>query len=142
MFLRVSERLYRGPQPGILDLERLKLKGLKSVINLRDESVESRCLALSAGLKYHHIRVRDWHHPTADQVDEFLELLFTWDWAPALVHCWGGVGRTGIFVSCYRIRHHGWECESALERSDEETPHLIMSELQRDWIREWCRPPS
>lgn len=142
MYLQISEHLFRGPQPGYNDLVRLQKKGLKAVFNLRDESVETRALALSLGLNYHHIRVRDWHHPTAEQVEEFLELLLSPGWSPALVHCWGGVGRTGIFVSCYRIRYHGWDCERALSQSDEETPHLIMSELQRDWLRRWCQPGS
>lgn len=139
VYQRISRHVFRGPQPGYNDLVRLQQQGLKAVFNLRDESVESRALALSLGLNYHHIRVRDWHHPTESQVEEFLELLFSPGWAPALVHCWGGVGRTGIFVSCYRIRHHGWEVEQALSKSDEETPHLIMSELQRDWLRQWSR---
>ena len=139
-FLRISEHLYRGPQPSLNDLEKLQRRGLKAVFNLRDESVESRALALAAGLKYHHIRVRDWHVPTAEQFDEFMALLAQPGWAPALIHCWGGVGRTGIFASCYRILH-GMEVEAALSLSDEETPHLIMSEPQREWIRRWAAHP-
>ena len=31
------------------------------------------------------------------------------------VHCWGGVGRTGIVVGCYLVRH-GLAPQQALER--------------------------
>ena len=44
------------------------------------------------------------------------------------------MGRTGLFVSCWRIRM-GMPVEQALRLSDQETPHLGMSQLQRDWLR-------
>lgn len=131
-FLRVDRQLWRGPQPDRHDLEDLKSKGLRAVFNLREEAHHSRALSLGCGLKYHAIPIRDWHVPTVKQVEEFFELL-DGDFAPALVHCWGGVGRTGIFVSLYRVRQ-GMPLQDALELSDRETPHLLMSDLQRDWL--------
>lgn len=72
--------------------------------------------------------------PLLEQVHEFLEMLKLTEFSPGLVHCWGGVGRTGIFVSCYRASQ-GMAVEAAIRLSDEETPHLVMSELQREWLR-------
>ncbi len=116
------------------------------VYNLRLESQQSRSLARDTGLIYHELLVEDWNVPRPEQVQEFLEMLAEPEgvMAPGLVHCWGGVGRTGIFVSCYRVAR-GMDLEEAIDLSDRETPHLLMSPLQRDWLRahqhRWKWPP-
>ncbi|MBS2040697.1 hypothetical protein JST97_37265 [bacterium] len=115
----------------------MKHRGLRAVYNLRGESDASRTLALKAGLNYHHLPVEDWNVPDLSQVTEFLDMLKVPDFLPGLVHCWGGAGRTGIFVSCYRVSQ-GMELEAAIELSDQETPHLLMSQLQRDWLRRYA----
>lgn len=134
-FLQVDSKLWRGPQPTPNDLSQLKHRGLRAVYNLREESGASRALALNAGLNYHHVPVEDWNVPALRQVQEFLDMLNLPEFSPGLIHCWGGVGRTGIFVSCYRVSQ-GMEMESAIQLSDQETPHLLMNELQRNWLRQ------
>jgi protein-tyrosine phosphatase len=133
-FLQVDERLWRGPQPDRDDLEDLKSKGLRAVFNLREEAQHSRALALACGLRYHALPIEDWSVPTLAQVEEFFELVDTDEFAPALVHCWGGVGRTGILVTLYRVRA-GMPLAAAIALSDRETPHLLMSQLQRNWLQ-------
>ena len=34
---------------------------------------------------------------------------------PVMVHCWGGIGRTGVIVGCWLARH-GWPGAAALKR--------------------------
>ena len=34
---------------------------------------------------------------------------------PVFLHCWGGFHRTGIVVAVYRIRHCGWDEETAAD---------------------------
>ena len=34
---------------------------------------------------------------------------------PVMVHCWGGIGRTGVSVGCWLARH-GWPGAAALKR--------------------------
>lgn len=132
-FLQVDDRIWRGPQPDEDDLLQLKEAGLRAVFNLREESTLSRELASECGLAYHHIPVEDWTVPHLDQVDEFFEMLAQTGFAPALVHCWGGIGRTGIFVSLYRVRN-GMGIEEAIRLSDLETPHMQMSGMQKEWL--------
>ena len=134
-FLQVDSKLWRGPQPTPNDLSQLKHRGLRAVYNLREESTQSRSLALNAGLNYHELLVEDWNIPRLEQVREFLEMLAVPDFAPGLVHCWGGVGRTGVFVCCYRVAQ-GMGMQAAIELSDEETPHLQMNQLQRNWLHQ------
>jgi protein tyrosine phosphatase (PTP) superfamily phosphohydrolase (DUF442 family) len=133
-FLLAGPGLYRGPQPRAEDLQALQSRGLRSVVNLREESDESLYYCRHLGLAYHGIPVVDWTVPETAQVEEFLALMQHLPNRPLLVHCWGGVGRTGLFVSCWRIRM-GMGAEEAIRLSDMETPHQGMSQIQRDWIR-------
>ncbi|MBI3927755.1 MAG: dual specificity protein phosphatase family protein [Armatimonadetes bacterium] len=132
----VSPHLYRSPQPRGEDLQEMIRGGLRSVINLRSESYESKLLCQGLGLRYHHIAVDDWTVPSFEQVDEFLKLLEDPENCPALVHCYAGVGRTGTFVSCYRV-YRGMAAEQAIGLSDQETPWMGMSQVQRDYIRQF-----
>lgn len=130
--------LYRGPQPSLEALVALARRGLRLVVNLRAESDLSRDLCERLRLDYLHLPVVDWSIPDLRQVETFLERAEDPASRPLLVHCFGGVGRTGIFVSCYRIRQ-GMPVEEALRRSDRETPWLSMNEIQREWVRAFSR---
>ena len=56
---------------------------------------------------YHRFPIRDHSIPSAetmtailDTIDEAIE-----NGSCVYVHCWGGVGRTGMVVGCYLVRH-------------------------------------
>jgi protein-tyrosine phosphatase len=138
--LQVSAALYRSPQPDFEDLLRLKSHGISAVVNLREEAVESEFFARQAGLKYLHLAVVDWSLPSLEQVNEFLDFLESEQHRPALVHCAAGVGRTGLFVACYRIRQ-GLEVEAAIKLSNGESPlpGVTMNAAQQDFVRKFAR---
>lgn len=132
----VGPGLYRSPQPQLEHLMELKAQGLMSLVNLRAESDESRWYCERAGVAYHHIPVDDWTCPVHEQVEQFLDLMAAEGTRPLLVHCWGGVGRTGLFVSAWRIQQ-GMSCLEAVQLSDMETPWMGMNAEQREWLRAW-----
>lgn len=135
--LMVSPQLYRSPQPNPDDLASLKEKGLKMVVNLREESQASEDHCKIVGLDYLYLSVVDWDLPSINQVMEFLDLFKEGsDKPPVLVHCLAGVGRTGIMVSCYRIARK-MSAQQAIALSDQETPHMGMSERQRSFLHEF-----
>lgn len=129
---QVDGLLYRSPQPGQNDLEEARGRGVRLVVNLREESTASEELCRKLGLDYHFLPVPDQSTPRLEQVREFLEVVQAR--GPALVHCWAGRGRTGLFVACYRV-WRGVEAEEAIRLSDAEALSRGMRDVQRDFVR-------
>ena len=100
---------------------------------------------------YHRFAIRDHGIPSRETmaailttIDEAIE-----NGKGVYVHCWGGVGRTGIVVGCYLVRH-GLAPQQALERvhilfntrpqnyysTSPETPE------QFEFVRSWREIPN
>ena len=84
--LNFAPKLYRSSQPECVDLERMKEKGLRRVINLREEAEDSRHYCRHLALSYTHIPVKDWDVPNLNQVQEFIQIVSDRESLPALVH--------------------------------------------------------
>lgn len=132
-WVAVSPHLMRGPQPQEEDLRDLMANGLHGVVNLRLESEQSRELCQQLGLQYHYFPVRDWTCPDRRQIEEFLGIFEQSLAGPLLVHCMGGVGRTGVFVSCYRIAR-GMDPAQAIRLSHTEVSWMSMNEEQMQFV--------
>lgn len=87
---------------------------------------------------------REYMQQILDVVDNAIE-----DGHVVYAHCWGGIGRTGLVVGCYLVRH-GLTGEQALaelarlwrgvQKSDT-WPTTPETEEQENWIRTWVEPP-
>jgi protein-tyrosine phosphatase len=68
-------------------------------------------------LTYHRFPIRDHGIPTSQHMTDILDVIDDSinNGSPVYIHCWGGVGRTGIAVACYFIRH-GLSADDALLR--------------------------
>ena len=70
-------------------------------------------------VRYRRLPIVDMGVPDEAQLEEILAALHEAELAgrPAVVHCWGGIGRTGTVVGCYLVRHGGAaDGEAALAR--------------------------
>lgn len=143
-WVEVDKHLVRGPQPDLEALRNLRSVGLTGVISLRAEGSYGQppygqSDAISLGLAWHRIPVEDWGTPSVAQVNEFLDLLAVKrDSNKWLVHCLGGVGRTGVFVACYRIAR-GWTAEEAIKHNGIEVPWLGKNDQQIAFVLEFAR---
>ena len=83
--------------------------GIVSLIGETDAHAAAR----DARHRGHDLRVVPDHLPPLDELRTVLELLD--QPAPVLVHCKGGLDRTGYTMVFYRVTRQGWTLEDALE---------------------------
>ncbi len=121
--------LYRSGQmsiPGLRDA--MHDYGIKTVVTLRDAYLpdqsppdrkeESFCRAEE--INYYRISPRSWKAPdgsapAAEGVRRFVEIMKNTDNHPVLIHCFGGIHRTGAFCAIYRMEFDHWSNARAIE---------------------------
>ena len=129
---QVDPWLWRGPQPDLATLQSLQQQGLTTVFNLRPECDDSLGFCRDLGLEYRHYEVRDMSVPELGQVADFLDY-FRGGGGPALVHCFAGQGRTGLFAAAYRI-FRGLSAQEAIDVTNQESQRKGMRPCQARWI--------
>lgn len=123
--------LIRSPQPGLDDLESLHEEyTLGTIINLRRADIIRDSLA-----EWHLVEkkfARDNHItyltmdlndgtevPDDSEINLFLHLVKDKNFWPILIHCQGGIHRTGFFTALYRIKINGWDAERAIDEMED-----------------------
>ena len=113
-FATVDEGLYRGAQPTYEGIQELKERGVRTVIDLRDDrNPAERLWVEDAGMAYVNIPSNAGRVEPA-KVERFLKEI---DEAqkPVFVHCHRGRDRTGLAVAAYRMVMQDWPREAALK---------------------------
>jgi tyrosine-protein phosphatase SIW14 len=119
-FHKVNDAVYRGGQPKIGGLERLRQLGIKTVINLRDDDSRAKqeeVDAQKAGLQYFNFPFERWGRPDNKEVDQVLSVINNPANQPVFVHCHHGSDRTGVVIAIYRITHDGWTGQQAKDEA-------------------------
>jgi tyrosine-protein phosphatase SIW14 len=138
-FHMVNERLYRGGQPKKDGIKKLASLGIKTIINLRGESDETKAEeseAKSLGLRFFNVPMSSAGRPTEDQVKRVFAIIENSENAPVFVHCRRGSDRTGVIIALFRIKHNGWNGDQALA----EAKRYGMGFIQfgkRDYIKDY-----
>jgi protein tyrosine/serine phosphatase len=108
-FGQMDENFYRGARPKPEDFRNLAALGIKTVIDLTDNSREREEPAVvAAGMRYVNIPIVDKAYPGAEQVSAFLKVANDPATGKFYVHCAGGRHRTGIMGAVYRFNHDHW----------------------------------
>ena len=125
----VSPRLLAGEYPRNDDeassqdkIKALITAGISTFVDLTEEQElkpYQPLLPPYPDIAYHRFPIRDVSIPTSPDLTK--AILDTIDQAIAqektvYVHCWGGVGRTGLIVGCWLARHDGQGGKAALRR--------------------------
>jgi protein tyrosine/serine phosphatase len=140
----VKSVLARSGQPTIDEFKWLKRQGFKSVINLRldneyKEIADDEKLSGFKGLGFNYLRlqIHDGGIPTDKQAKEFLIFVKNKKNWPILIHCRGGIGRTGLAIALYRYEIQNWPIETALKES--KSFHGGVSSTQKKWLLTWAK---
>jgi tyrosine-protein phosphatase SIW14 len=116
-FHQVNENLYRGAQPQRGGVKKLSELGVKTVINLRgasDETRKEQAEAEALGMRYFNIPMSALGRPTDEQVERALAVIDARENWPVFVHCQRGADRTGVIIAAYRILRNQWTGEQAV----------------------------
>lgn len=113
-FGQMDERFYRGGRPKDRDYPALAALGIKTIIDLTDNSREYEQPAVeAAGLHYVNIPIVDKSYPSMETVNAFLKVVNDPATGKFFVHCAGGRHRTGIMGAVYRFNHDHWSFDQA-----------------------------
>jgi tyrosine-protein phosphatase SIW14 len=119
-FGKVNDHYYRGSQPIGEEFAQLKRLGIKTVIDLRKDSVrEEPDQVKSLGMQYFNIPLKASVPATAEQTSYFLGLVNNPANWPVYIHCKGGRHRTGALTAVYRITQDGWTADQAFKEMKE-----------------------
>lgn len=113
-FGQMDDSFYRGARPKPEDFKNLAALGIKTIIDLTDNSREREEPAVvAAGMRYVNIPIVDKSYPGAEQVSAFLKVANDPSTGKFYVHCAGGRHRTGIMGAVYRFNHDHWNYDQA-----------------------------
>lgn len=158
-----TDKFLAGEYPRDLDVETSQARidalirlGVSALMDLTHEAdgMEPYTHFLEAhrcrGVSYQRFPITDLSVPESDRVTK--DILDAIDGHIAegrvvYVHCWGGVGRTGVIVGCWLVRH-GFPGKAALSRLRELWQQNPKSRFKRSpetrgqerYITEWKEP--
>ena len=138
-FGQMDDRFFRGARPDKDDYQALAALGVKTIIDLTDNSREYEQPAVeAAGLRYVNIPMEDKSYPSMTQINEFLKVVDDPTTGKFFVHCAGGRHRTGVVGAVYRFTHDKWSLEQALAEMEQyEFNSGYGHGKQRDFVRDY-----
>ena len=108
-FGQMDDRFYRGAQPKEKDYKALAQLGIKTIIDLREDTEEyAKTTAESAGMNYINIPMIAKKYPTPEATQMFLKTVNDPATGKFFVHCAGGRHRTGAMGAVYRFQFYNW----------------------------------
>lgn len=120
-FYQVSPGIYRGGRPDQAGVNALAKLGVKTIINLENDS--AAIANETAWAKQAHVTEMSFpmsgeRMPSDKLVNDVLEVMKDPARQPIYVHCMKGMDRTGIIVALHRVINEHWTDERAEHERD------------------------
>jgi protein tyrosine/serine phosphatase len=140
-FGQMDDRFFRGARPKDEDYAALAALGVKTIIDLTDNSKEYEQPAVErAGLRYINIPMVDKSYPSMDQVNAFLKVADDPATGKFYVHCAGGRHRTGVMGAVYRFTHDKWTLDQVLAEMEQyEFNSGVGHGKQKDFVKDYWK---
>lgn len=136
--------LIRTPQPDADDLRSLHERfGVKTVVNLRGENPgatwfeEERRGVEAIGARWVHLKTSGKSEPDVSLIRRFMDLVEDEANWPIVIHCQGGVHRTGLLSAFYRIQYQGWSNRQAVREMED--CYFDWTIEDRDALKRWLK---
>ena len=111
-FGQMDDRFYRGAQPKENDYKALAELGIKTIIDLREDTeAYSKSAVEAVGMTYVNIPMIAKKYPTPEATATFLKTVNDPATGKFYVHCAGGRHRTGAMGAVYRFQFYNWNFE-------------------------------
>ena len=111
-FGQMDDRFYRGAQPKEQDYKALAELGIKTIIDLREDTeTYSKSAVEAQGMTYINIPMIAKKYPTPEAIETFLKTVNDPATGKFYVHCAGGRHRTGAMGAVYRYQFYNWDFE-------------------------------
>lgn len=138
-FGQMDDRFYRGARPKEEDYKALAAIGVKTIIDLTDNSREYEQPAVeAAGLRYVNIPMVDKSYPSMAQVSEFLKVVDDPATGKFFLHCAGGRHRTGVMGAVYRFTHDNWDLSQVMAEMNQYEFNSGMGHgKQKDFVQDY-----
>jgi protein-tyrosine phosphatase/nicotinamidase-related amidase len=129
------------------DIKTIKEENIENILCLLSEDEfeqygvsELKEAYKTAGLNVHYTRIVDQSVPTDTLMNDTLKWLDgeISENKKTLIHCVGGIGRTGTVVACYLKKYSGLNTEEAIETvRKNRSPRAVENELQEKFVKEY-----
>jgi len=125
----VSAGIYRGPRPTQATLQNLKSLGIRTVLNLEDDSgaVSKEKKAVAAlGMGFISEPMSGFWTPNDKEVNQIEVIMADTSRRPLFVHCLHGEDRTGLIVGLFRVFTQHWKPADAYKEMLSKGFHQIL----------------
>jgi atypical dual specificity phosphatase len=132
--------LLGSSNPTNRELEDLYQEGFRTIISLLDENEQTpyyEILEIEAkGFERYSIPLQDFTAPGLDDIQKFMDIVIdSLKKGKVLVHCQGGIGRTGTMAAAYWIKK-GLSANEAIKRIRKSMPGAIEMPEQEESLFE------
>ncbi|XP_068236207.1 dual specificity protein phosphatase 23-like [Palaemon carinicauda] len=113
----------------------LRKQGVKAIISLSEERQPPP--SAKPDMDCHVIAVEEFEPPTMEQITRFIDICekMTAENKPVCVHCRMGLGRTGVMLACYFVKHYNETAVQAIRNIRLMRPWSIETRSQEKAVK-------